>query len=816
MGPASGAQEASIDSATESPATSTPRRRWLRGLIRFFLVATALLLVLVGATAGAGYLWLKWTILDSLPQDLSAYQTYRPQATVTVEDPSGRLIDTFYLERRVWVPLSELPPHVPEAFVAAEDRRFWKHPGVDFTGVLRAAYANFVTGDVSQGGSTLTQQLVKNLIVGSERSYERKLKEAVLAWRLDQELGKERVLELYLNYVALGSGNYGVEAASRDYFGISARDLDPGQAALLAGLPPAPSRYSPRRNPDIARERRRLVLRAMVEEGYLAPEDLAAYVDDPVRLSRVAPPEDRLDAAYRTEVRRELRRLLGDAGAFADAGLKVTAALDPEVQEVAVGAIRAAVEAHLGRQGPRVPLRHLEPEAAKTFLAAAPGLARGADGSVSAPAPGDCLEAVAGPRGVKELRAGPHTLALAAEDAQKLVRDPDPDKLPVSVGRKVRAGDVVDVCIAEDGTVRLADRPWAEGAAVVLDHRTGEIVAVVGGYEVGLEGFVRATQARRQPGSSFKPYVYATALAAGRTQLDIVVDGPISLPAGNGKTWQPKNYGGGFAGPITLRGALARSLNTVAVRLALDVGAPTIAGTAARAGVRTPLRADLTMALGASEVTPLDQALGYATIARGGTAVDPVWIRALHDAEGNFIAEAGDTFTREGHQVRLPGGPGRPAMDPGVAYEISDMMREVVRGGTARRAYRPDLDRAGKTGTTNGFMDAWFVGFTPRYVIAVWIGTDGTHTLGPSETGGRAALPAWMTIADALPEPSGERRLPPPEVVLIPYEGQHIAIGRSRAAKAVGARPTESFPEVPPPTKPARALQSGTIPEPEP
>ena len=272
--------------------------------------------MLVGATAGAGYLWLKWTILDSLPQDLSAYQTYRPQATVTVEDPSGRLIDTFYLERRVWVPLSELPPHVPEAFVAAEDRRFWKHPGVDFTGVLRAAYANFVTGDVSQGGSTLTQQLVKNLIVGSERSYERKLKEAVLAWRLDQELGKERVLELYLNYVALGSGNYGVEAASRDYFGISARDLDPGQAALLAGLPPAPSRYSPRRNPDIARERRRLVLRAMVEEGYLAPEDLAAYVDDPVRLSRVAPPEDRLDAAYRTEVRRELRRLLGDAGPY--------------------------------------------------------------------------------------------------------------------------------------------------------------------------------------------------------------------------------------------------------------------------------------------------------------------------------------------------------------------------------------------------------------------------------------------------------------------------------------------------------------------
>lgn len=771
------------------------RKRALWRLVRALGWMTAIGLLLVGGAALGGYLWLKWTILDTLPQDLSEYRTWRPQASVEVRDRNDAVIDEFYLDRRVWVDLEELPEHVPEAFVAAEDRRFWTHKGVDLQGLARAAWVNLVEGGVSQGGSTLTQQLVKNLIVGNERSYERKLREAVLAYRLDQELGKERVLELYLNHAALGSGNYGVEAAARDYFGVSARDLDPGQAAMIAGLLPAPSRYSPRKDPELAAERRRIVLGGMVAEGYLAAEDAETYLDDPVRVPRVAAPVDDDLAAYRTEVRRELRRILGERAAFEDAGLVVHTAVDPEVQRVAVGAVRSAIEAHFERQGPRIPVRQLGPEAAERFLVQGAGLRRADDGTLEAPAVGDCLEVLVGPKGLDTLLAGPHAYALSRAERQRLVPPLDPEGHPEPVARRVRPGDVLDVCVEGDGVVRLGGRPWAEGAAVVLDHRTGEVLAVVGGYESELEGFVRATQARRQPGSSFKPYVYATALAEGRTQLDIVVDAPISLPAGNGKLWTPKNYGGGYAGSITLRGALARSLNTVAVRLALASGPHRIATLARDAGVRTPLRADLTMALGASEVTPMDQAVGYATLARGGRAGEAVYLTRLEDVAGEVIAEAGDRFDRGGTARRLPGGLGEVVVEPGVAYEISDMLREVVRAGTARRVYDPAKDRAGKTGTTNGFMDAWFVGFTPRYVVAVWIGTDGTGSLGASETGGRTALPAWKTIVEALPEPDGERRLAPPETVLVQHQGLWVGVGRGRAGKVL-PRVQGGFPEV--------------------
>lgn len=771
-------------------ARKAPKRSLLGRLFRLMLGLTGVALVAFAVAAVVAGLWFKWNILDTLPEDLSGFRSYRPQATVVVEDRYGREIDSFYLERRVWVPLEDLPAHVPEAFIAAEDRRFWSHPGVDLAGVARAAWANFAGGGVGQGGSTLTQQLVKNLLVGKERSYTRKMREAVLAYRLDQEIGKERVLELYLNYVALGSGNYGVEAASRDYFGISARDLDPGQAALLAGLPPAPSRYSPRKNPETAKERRRLVLRAMVEAGYLAPEDREAYQEDPVILVRYARPISESDAAYRTEVRREVRAHFGEA-AFDNAGIRVRSSMDSEVQRVAVEAIRGAIEAHHQRQGPRVPLRRLSPDQADYFLRSGAGLAREPSGAFTAPAPGACLEGLIGPRGGGQVLVGTHEYTLDTSDLGRIVANPDPELPGLPVRRVVRPGDVVEVCMGEVGApVRLADRPWAEGAAVVIDHRSGEVVAVVGGYESSLGGFVRATQARRQPGSSFKPYVYGAALARGRTQLDTVVDSPISLPAGNGRMWTPKNYGGGYAGALRLRSALARSLNTVAVRLAIEVGPARVAEMAYASGVRTPLRTDLTMALGASEVTPFDQAMGYATIARGGRPVEPVWIREVLDADGEPLGRAGTTFTANEIQVSLPGKEGEPAMDPGVAYELADMLREVVRGGTARRAYEPTRDRAGKTGTTNGFVDAWFVGFTPRYAVAVWIGTDANHSLGRSETGGRAALPAWMQIVSALEEPEGERRPAPPEAMLLPHEGSWVAVGRGRAGRLLPATST--------------------------
>ncbi len=656
---------------TEISANKPARSLW--GIVlRVVAFGLAAALMAVGA---AGW-WLHSNVLADLPTDLSSYRTWRPLTTVVVVDSTGEALDEFYVERRYWVDLDSLPDPVWQAFVAAEDGRFFEHPGVDLQGVARALVANWEAGRTVQGGSTITQQLVKKLLVGDERRYQRKAREAVLAYRLDRELGKEAVLELYLNYVYLGSGNHGVEAAARDYFGKSASELDAGEAALLAGLVPAPSRYNPRTAPELARWRRGLVLRRMVEEGYLPPDEAAILVERPIEPAARSETEVAgVASAYRTEVRRELRRAIGHEVAFQE-GFRVVAAMDPALQAAAVEAAAMAVEAHGQRQ---------------------------------------------------------------------------------------------------------PEHPGAQAAVVVVDNGTGEVVAVAGGASpIPIGGFNRATQARRQPGSSFKPYVYAAALQRGRSPLDVVNDAPLSLPAGGGRTWSPKNYGGGFAGPMTLRRALASSSNTVAVRLALEAGPETVASMAADLGVRTPLRTDLTISLGSSEVTPLDQAMAYATIARGGVPIEPVFIRELRDGQGDVVGRAGGPVVVRGRELgQLAGAEGERVLDAGTAYELVDMLREVVRAGTARAAAVPGLDRAGKTGTTNNSVDAWFVGMTPSHTIAVWVGTDGSGSLGDRETGGRAALPAWVRVAEALPNQEGTRFAIPPEATLVPTETGWVGLSRA-------------------------------------
>jgi len=770
-------------------------------LVRFARIL--LLLAIVGAAcAAAGYHWLDKQILSTLPADLSAFREYRPPTAVSVRASDGTEIDQFYLERRIWVPLDELPPAAWQAFVAAEDRRFLEHRGVDFLGIARALYANLLAGRKVQGGSTLTQQLVKNLLVGQERSYERKLKEAVLAFRLERELTKEEILELYVNYVFLGSGNYGIEAAARDYFGISARALDPGQAALLAGLVPAPSRYSPRTHPQAAQWRRSVVLLTMVEEGYLTQAEAERYLGDPVIVPREA--GRRLDeaTAYATQVRREIRRLVGERAAF-EHGLQVHTPLDLRVQRVADRAVRNALRALEARQGRRGAVQQLPSSEWEGFAARAPGLLRDQkSGAVREPAEGACFPALVGPEpGLDNLWAGPFRFRLADADRTVRVRSFVAGRPARPLADQVRPGDVLRVCRAAGDEVRLEDRPWAEGAAVVVENATGRIVALVGGWEVGIEGFVRATQARRQPGSSFKPYVYAAALLEGRSQLDTVLDAPLSLPAGGGRIWSPKNYTHDYKGPLPMRRALAQSLNTVAVRLALDAGPENVARLARRMGVQTPLRKDITLALGSSEVTPMDQALGYATIARMGVPTEPVYIDRLEDVRGREIARAGRpiVFGGEAHG-RLPGGPLPRALPAGVAYELADMLREVVRAGTARAAWDPAYDRAGKTGTTNGNVDAWFVGFTPRYTVAVWIGTDGTVSLGDQETGGRTALPAWREIVEALDQPEGERFPVPDDAVLVQSDLGWVGLARAHVPRRTlpaadpGSAPLAAFP----------------------
>jgi penicillin-binding protein 1A len=738
-------------------------------------------------TVGAGWAWIDTQILSELPSDLSDLRDFRPLTAVEILDKEGQAIDSFFIERRFWVPIDDLPNHVWQAFVAAEDQHFFDHGGIDLLGIIRAFKANLEAGDSAQGGSTLTQQLVKNLLLTPEKSYSRKVKEAVLAWRLERELTKKEILQLYLNFVFLGAGNYGIEAAARDYYGVSARELNAGEAALIAGLVPAPSRYSPRRSEEVAKWRRSLVLGRMMDEGWVDPVDVIDYEEGPVLRNQRTGGESLGDAtAYVTTVRREIRRLFGPDEPFS-LGLRVTTPYNATAQSVAVAATNQITVDHLGRQGPRVVVD-------RAYNGAAPPDPREDASCFVVQVPWN--------RRLDELRTKTKKYQLDRKDYARKVFD-EREAYGRPLAYQLDGGELLGVCRAgDDGLVALDVRPWAQAAAVVVENATGRVVAVTGGADITLEGFVRGMQAKRQPGSSFKPYVYAASLAAGHSQLDIFQDSPIYLPAGNGSMWSPKNYSGGYSGPVTMRSALSRSLNTVSVRMVLEVGPTEVARIARGLGVKTPLRTDLTMALGSSEVTPLDQAMGYSSIARLGVPMEPRFLDQVMDGTGKLLGVAGGKLLLEdGQEVVLPGAPGQRALKPEVAYQLLDIMRSVVEDGTARKAKVEGYDRAGKTGTTNNCVDGWFVGMTPLYTVAVWTGTDGVGTLGDKETGGKVSLPAWISIINALEDQKGLEFAVPDEAVRVKTEQGLLGFARGQVPSKVltrarpGAGPLPMLPE---------------------
>ena len=758
--------------------------------------------LMAAGAAAWGLHWLNQNVLSTLPENLAHLQDYRPPSNVVIYDASGNAIDEFYVERRIWVPIKELPDIIWQAFVAAEDRRFFAHRGVDPAGMARAFVSNLRSGK-TQGGSTITQQIVKNLIVGNERSYTRKLREAVLALRLERELTKKQLLELYINYVYLGSGNYGVEAAALDYFGKHAAELDAGQAATLAGLVPAPSRYSPHRHPEDAIARRSYVLERMVQEGYITLGDARRYAQAPVVLPVEHPERSSIGLAYITEVRREIRRLFG-AGTANAHGFHVYTPLDLDVQARAEEAVRNALHALDTRRGKRGVLGRLSDAEAKEFLAAASDLPPDpATGAPMPPKAGQCFDALVGKKGLDTLHAGPFTYALHKDERHTTVRGRTDESGRRMLSSEARSNDLLRVCATEEeGVARLDPKPWGEGAAVVIDNSSGRVRALVGGYKDVLEGFVRATQARRQPGSTFKPFVYATTLKAGKHQLDNVYDGPISLPGGNGKIWSPGNFDNKYFGNIPMRKALAKSLNTVSVRMTYELGPRRVVETARAMGIRSPLRNDMSIALGSSEVTPMDITLAYSAIARMGAPTDPVLIDSIRDADGKLMGVAGGNVVVDDQTLGvLPGAPLPRALPAGVAYELADMMREVVKSGTARKAFKEGYDRAGKTGTTNDYIDAWFAGYDRRHTVTVWIGSDGTRSLGDRETGGVAALPAWIHIMEVL-EGSGVDRLPiPDEAVLVNVGAEWYGFPRGDVPpkylprERIGPEPLPRFPD---------------------
>jgi penicillin-binding protein 1A len=750
-------------------------------------VAKRLTLVLTGlfvvGTLGLAA-FVRWGLIADLPSTASIREL-KLEEPLRIYTRDGRLMGEFGSERRAPLDYSEFPKPVIQAFLAAEDDRFFEHPGVDWQGLARAAWVLVSTGDKSQGGSTITMQLARNVFLTSERTYTRKAREILLALQIERDMSKEEILELYLNKIFLGNRAYGVGAAAQVYFGVDVQSLTLAQTALLAGLPKAPSRDNPTANPERARDRRDYVLRRMRELEFISELDYAAAKAEPVATQTERPLAE-LDAHYVAEmVRAELHAQYGDE--IYGQGLRVTTTLDSKLQIAANDALRRALRGYDERHPYRGPEARLPPDAMSQVAA------QGEEPRALLDASLDALPTVVGlhPAVVVEFSATPSKLKVLTREHVLLDVQPTQFEEAALKPGALKRGDIVRVM--KDGEHwRLTQVPQVQGALVALDPRDGSIRALIGGYDFFEGKFNRALQARRQPGSGFKPFLYSAALAYGFTPASVILDAPVVFddPALE-DTWRPENYTGKFYGPTRLREALVHSRNLVSIRLLQAIGIPYARNSVAQFGLPADrLPNDLTLALGSATYTPLEIARGYAVFANGGFLVEPYFIAEVARGDGTVLFKAAPPVAcaecAEAKIEAAAGAPGAapasppPPPDPAelatlpdgtplaprvlesrLVYLMRDMLRDVVTRGTGAKATelgRADL--AGKTGTTNDEADAWFNGFNSSMVAISWVGFDQPQPLGRGEVGGRAALPMWMDfmkvalegVPDAWPE----------------------------------------------------------------
>ena len=845
------------------------------------------LVMLAVATAGAaiGVLAIYLFLVRDLP-DFHSLDDYRPPVVSEVYDRNGKLIGEFFTQKRRLVPIDEIPRHVQLAFVAAEDGSFFEHQGIDLVAIFRAALANVREGGIAQGASTITQQMVKSLLLTPERTYTRKMREIILSRQIEQSFTKDEILYLYLNQIYFGSGAWGVGQAARTYYGKDAQSLSVSEAALLAGLVQRPSAYDPTRNPDSAERRRRYVLGRMVADGYIDQQTYEVELDTPPIIQQHADRENFPIAGHFTE---EVRRLLFErleGEAVLNQGLRIDTTLDIDLQRAARDAIQKGLLEHDRRRGYRGPVRRVGDEGAVAELEnlaeanaelfvttqietpndenaqdpSEAGAAKEAAGALNDYAEADTE---ADTEATKDLSqdAGLETTGaeladgMPASEAVPLVSYAMPDDTPMlgvvlAVEPKAQAArigfghglegvvhlDDVDWAREPDLNARprpvtkiasifkvgdvakfirlpgeaaemastassrgktqkqdeqdeltevplarldLWQEPLAEGALLSIDNATGDVFAMIGGYDFERSEFNRAVQAQRQPGSAFKPFIYGAALTRGYTPVSILIDRPVVYtdPV-SGFVWAPRNYGRQFYGPMTMRDALKKSVNNATVHLFRDLGVRYVIDYARRFGIQAPLSSDLSLALGSSSMTLLELTRAYAVYPRGGTRVIPRFIRQVLDAEGNTLLgdvplgdipppilkplASGDEANFETYPDSEIA-PTLPVVTPADAYLMSDLLRAVVQEGTGRRLKALGRTLAGKTGTTNDFTDAWFMGFSPELTTGVWVGHDDNQRLGWGESGGKTALPIWgdfMKVALA-PYPQRDFEVPP-------------------------------------------------------
>lgn len=709
-------------------------RGFIAALFKTFMWV-GLFLFVTGGIAGTGFLM---HISEELPK-ISTLADYHPPIITTIYSDDNRKIGEFYKERRIVVSLAQMPQTLIQAFIAAEDSRFFTHKGVDFLSILRAMFKNIEAGTIVQGGSTITQQVTKSFLLTPEKSFSRKIKEAILAYRIDKSFTKEEILFLYLNQIYLGHGAYGVEAAAGNYFGKGVNELNLAECAMLAGLPQAPSRYSPFRHPERAKQRQIYVLNRMVEENYIsnieATEAVNAKLDIRPRKNWYIEEVP----SYTEYVRQYVQNTYG-ADMLYNEGLQVYTAVNIEMQKTAESEIDKELRNLDKRQGYRGPLKHLSRTEIEPFLQSLKSESDGPENSLNSVLTG-VVTAVDDNQKMLRIRTTHASGTMALADI-RWARKPDPElssaEAPVRQPSEVLSvGDVILVSakgsVADNGLVPFAleQTPAVQAALLCIETETALVKTMVGGRDFKDNQFNRATQSRRQPGSAFKPIIYAAAMDKGFTPASIIVDSPIYFKdRGNDFKWQPKNYDEKYNGPTLLRDALAKSRNIVSIKLLQEIGVKYAIDYAHKLGIESPLHPDLSIALGSSGVSLLEITSAYSVFANNGNLMAPIFITKIVDRNGNIL------------ELNSPRR--KKVIEKSTAYVMTSMLESVVKEGTGQRAKELQRPAAGKTGTTNNLNDAWFIGYTPEYVTGTWVGFDEEASLGKGETGGRAALPIWL------------------------------------------------------------------------
>lgn len=718
----------SSNSQTPSKKKTPPRKHWLlRALLWLFGLCAA------GAVAAAMVAAIALAMAYPNLPDVSELADYRPKLPLRVYSAEGALLGEFGEERRTLTPIQDIPKVMVDAVLAIEDTRFFEHGGVDYIGMLRAALANL--GKVkSQGASTITMQVARNVYLSSEKTYTRKIYEILLTFKLEHLLSKEKILEIYMNQIFLGHRAYGFAAASEAYFGKPLKDITIAEAAMLAGLPKAPSAYNPISNPRRARIRQLYIIDRMEENGFITAEQASEAREEPLRL-RTASRNTTSHADYVAEMARQLVYAQYGDEAYTR-GLNVYTTVNLGEQETAYQALRKGITDYERRQ------RYRGPEKFIALPSDAALLEDVIDDTLAQhPDNGDLLAAVvleASPKSMKVQRPDGETLVITGEGLKPVESGLSAKAAP---NIKIRPGAVIRIIETSKGKWAASQLPEVEGAFVALDPRNGAIRALVGGFDFQKNKFNHVTQAWRQPGSAFKPFIYSAALEKGLSPATILNDAPLFYGSNvtGGQPWEPRNYSNRFDGPMSARTALAKSQNIPLIRI-LEYVTPKYAQEwVARFGFDAARHPPyLTMALGAGSVTPMQMAVAYSVFANGGYRIDPWLISKITDPKGNTLWE----------YVPQPLSEAQRVIDPRNAFLMNSMLQTVAKSGTAARAQstlkRPDL--YGKTGTTNDAVDAWFAGFQPTLTAVTWIGYDTPRNLGSRETGGGLSLPIWINF----------------------------------------------------------------------